>query len=164
MYTCYHHLKSSPYHLNKFIERAFDAETFRKLKEQLPPEEREMAPNSFRDIFISYFDDFFVYADDYPQCILALKLVLQASRLAGIKFSAEKTKFLTTKIKVLGYGYDTRELHLTMNKNKSSAFENMKKPSSLCSKGDRSVIANHLITNHIGHLSDYRIIFPRHNR
>ena len=124
-------LKSSPYHLNKFIERAFDAETFRKLKEQLPPEEREMAPNSFRDIFISYFDDFFVYADDYPQCILALKLVLQASRLAGIKFSAEKTKFLTTKIKVLGYGYDTRELHLTMNKNKSSAFENMKKPSSL---------------------------------
>jgi len=56
-----------------------------------------MAPNSFRDIFISYFDDFFVYADDYPQCILALKLVLQASRLAGIKFSAEKTKFLTQK-------------------------------------------------------------------
>jgi hypothetical protein len=86
-----------------------------------------MLPDSFQEIFISYFDDFFVYADDYEKAILALKIILQASRLANIKFSAEKTTFLTKKFKVLGYHYNTETLHLTMNKSKASAFENMKK-------------------------------------
>jgi dUTPase len=124
-------LKSSPYHLNKFIEKAFNKETFNSLKEKLSKEEQKLAPDSFQDIFISYFDDFFVYAETYTECILALKLILQAARLANIKFSAEKTTFLTKKFKVLGYHYDTETLHLTMNKNKVSAFANMKKPSSL---------------------------------
>jgi hypothetical protein len=124
-------LKSSPYHLNKFIEKAFNQSTYDKLISQLSPEERKMLPDSFQEIFISYFDDFFVYADNYEKAILALKIILQASRLANIKFSAEKTTFLTKKCKVLGYHYNTETLHLTMNKNKASAFENMKKPSSL---------------------------------
>ena len=124
-------LKSSPYHLNKFIEKAFNKDTYDKLKEKLSKEDQQLAPDSFQDIFISYFDDFFVYGDTYEKCIIALKLVLQAARLANIKFSAEKTKFLTKNFKVLGYNYNTETLHLTMNKNKASAFENMKKPSSL---------------------------------
>ena len=124
-------LKSSPYHLNKFIETAFNAETFNEIKGKLPESEKLHAPASFKEVFISYFDDFFVYADTHQKCIIALKMVLEAARRAGIKFSAEKTKFLTTKIKVLGYSYDTMSLNLCMNKNKASAFENMKKPSSL---------------------------------
>jgi hypothetical protein len=124
-------LKSSPYHLNKFIEKAFNQTTYDELVSRLTAKEREMLPDSFQDIFTSYFDDFFVFADTYVEAIVALKVILQAARRAHIKFSAEKTKFLTKKFKVLGYHYDTETLHLTMNKNKASAFENMKKPSSL---------------------------------
>ncbi len=93
--------------------------------------EQKQLPNSFLDILISYFDDMFVYAETYKKAILALKVVLEAARIAGIKFSAEKTSFLTKKIKVLGYNYNTDSLRVTMDKNKASAFLNMKKPSSL---------------------------------
>ena len=58
-------LKSSPYHLNKFMERAFNQETFDKIKGQLPENEQKQLPNSFLDILISYFDDMFVYAETY---------------------------------------------------------------------------------------------------
>ncbi len=57
-------LKSSPYHLNKFIKRAFNDKTYRLLAKQIPPEERDFLPNSFQEIFISYFNNFFVYTDD----------------------------------------------------------------------------------------------------
>ena len=54
-------LKSSPYHLNKFIEKAFNQTTYDELVNRLTAAERKMLPDSFQDIFISYFDDFFVF-------------------------------------------------------------------------------------------------------
>ncbi len=68
--------------------KKIDQETYDKIKETFPDNERRLLPNSFNDLLISYFDDMFVYADNYRQAIIALKIVLEAARLAGIKFSA----------------------------------------------------------------------------
>jgi hypothetical protein len=124
-------LKSSPYHLKMFMNIVFSQTQFDKLKLQLSQSEREMLPSSFADMIISYFDDCFVYADTYEQLYVCFKLCLMAAREAKIKFSIEKTTFFTTKLKVLGYAFDTKDATLTMDRLKSSAISNMKKPSSL---------------------------------
>jgi hypothetical protein len=124
-------LKSSPYHLKMFMNIVFSQTQFDKLKLQLSQSEREMLPSSFADMIISYFDDCFVYADTYEQLYVCFKLCLMAAREAKIKFSIEKTTFFTTKLKVLGYSFDTKDATLTMDRLKSSAISNMKKPSSL---------------------------------
>ena len=124
-------LKSSPYHLKMFMNLVFSIAQFEKLKTRLSEEERQLLPASFADMVISYFDDCFVYADTYEQLLICFKLCLMAAREAKIKFSMEKTTFFTTKIKVLGYTFDTKEAALTMDKLKSSAILNMKRPSSL---------------------------------
>ncbi len=114
-----------------FMNIVFGLPQFEKLKMQLSQAEREMLPESFADMIISYFDDCFIYADTYEQLFVYLKICLMAAREAKIKFSIEKTTFFTTKIKVLGYEFDTKDALLTMDKLKSSAIMNMKKPSSL---------------------------------
>jgi len=67
----------------------------------------------------------------YEQLHVATKIFLMASTEAKIKFIAEKTKFFTMQIKVLGYALDTSQDILTMDKLKASGFLNTKKPSSL---------------------------------
>jgi dUTPase len=129
--VCVMGLKSSPYHLNKFLETAFSESVFQTLKNSLSAEEQSYVPSSFDECIISYFDDFFVYASDYKSLEICFKLVLMAARQAKIKFSIEKSSFFTTKIKILGYAYDTKETVLTMDKLKASAILNMKKPASL---------------------------------
>jgi hypothetical protein len=129
--VCVMGLKSSPYHLNKFIEKAFSQQTYDELKKELTEEEQKLLPRSFADFIASYFDDFFLYADTYPELFAFLKLTLIAARRAKIKFSIEKSSFFTHDIKVLGYAYNTKDVILTMDKLKASAFENMKKPASL---------------------------------
>ncbi len=124
-------LKSSPYHLKMFMNIVFSQDQFDKLKMQLSQAERDLLPSGFADIVISYFDDCFVFADTYEQLFVCFKLCLMAAREAKIKFSIEKTTFFTTKIKVLGYSFDTKDAMLTMDKLKASAISNMKKPSSL---------------------------------
>ena len=124
-------LKSSPYHLKMFMNIVFSAEQFEKLKLRLSQAERDLLPSGFDEIVISYFDDCFVFADTYDQLMVAFKLCLMAAREAKIKFSVEKTTFFTTKIKVLGYAFDTKDALLTMDRLKGSAIANMKKPSSL---------------------------------
>ncbi|PVE27039.1 hypothetical protein DC007_14725, partial [Enterococcus faecalis] len=93
--------------------------------------EREILPPSFEDILANYFDDCFVIGDDYEQALAGLKLVLMIARDAKIKFSIEKSSFLTTKVKVLGYEFDTKDVILTMDRLKASAIQNLRKPSSL---------------------------------
>ena len=124
-------LKSSPYHLKMFMNIVFGPVQFEKLKKLLSQAERDLLPSSFADIVISYFDDCFVFADNYEQLLVCFKICLMAAREAKIKFSVEKTTFFTTKIKVLGYSFDTKDALLTMDRLKSSAITNMKKPSSL---------------------------------
>ena len=124
-------LKSSPYHLYKFLEVAFSQEMYNKVFKQLSEEEQKLAPESFLQCIKYYFDDFFVYADDYDHLLVCFKLVLMAAKLAKIKFSIEKATFFATKIKILGYSFDTKEIKFTMDKLKSSAIQNMKKPASL---------------------------------
>ena len=106
--VCVMGLKSSPYHLNKYLEKAFSPAIYTTLKSQLTLEEQSLLPNSFLECIISYFDDFFVYSDSYEALLVIFKLVLQAAKLASIKFSIEKSAFLTTNIKVLGYSFDTK--------------------------------------------------------
>jgi dUTPase len=129
--NCVMGLKSSPYHLNKFLEKAFSDEVLQKIIATLTPEEQKLLPKSFLEFIISYFDDFFVYANNYDELLVCFKVVLEAARMASIKFSIEKTTFFTTKIKVLGYSFDTKNTNLSMDKLKASAIANMKKPSSL---------------------------------
>ena len=124
-------LKSSPYHLKMFMDQTFNKENYEKLSAKLSMNERKLLPGSFDKIIVSYFDDCFIYADSYEELLPAFKLCLMAAREAKIKFSIEKTTFFTTKIKVLGYEFDTRNVELTMDKLKASAILNMKKPSSL---------------------------------
>ncbi len=124
-------LKSSPYHLKMFMNIVFSQDQFDKLKMQLSQAEGDLLLSGFADIVISYFDDCFVFADTYEQLFVCFKLCLMAAREAKIKFSIEKTTFFTTKIKVLGYSFDTKDAMLTMDKLKASAISNMKKPSSL---------------------------------
>ena len=93
--------------------------------------ERELLPGSFEQIILSYFDDCFVFADTYEQLYACFKICMMAARDAKIKFLIEKATFFTTKIKILGYSFDTKNIELTMDKLKASAIMNMKKPSSL---------------------------------
>ena len=88
-------------------------------------------PGSFEQIILSYFDNCFVFADNYEQLYACFKLCMMAARDVKIKFSIEKVKFFTTKIKILGYLFDTKNIELTIDKLKASAIMNMKKPSSL---------------------------------
>ncbi|RPH76228.1 MAG: hypothetical protein EHM77_09445, partial [Planctomycetaceae bacterium] len=124
-------LKSSPYHLNVFIEKAFSQDVYNDLFPQLTPEEQKVIPKSFTEFLRSYFDDKFVFADNYVTLYACLKMVLLAARAAKIKYSIEKSSFFTTKIKILGYSFDTKDVYLTMDKLKASGFLNTKKPASL---------------------------------
>ena len=40
---------------------------------------------------------------------------MEAAREARIKFSIEKATFFMTKIKILGYSFDTKNIELTMD-------------------------------------------------
>jgi hypothetical protein len=124
-------LKSSPYHLNKFIEKAFSQEVHDELLKQLPADQQKLVPPSFEHYLRSYFDDKFIFADNYEFLYVCFKMVLMAARKAKIKYSIEKSSFFTTKLKILGYSFDTKDVHLTMDKLKASGFLNTKKPSSL---------------------------------
>ena len=91
----------APYHLKKFVnEEVFTQKNYDKYVTKLSKREREILPPSFEDILANYFDDCFVIGDDYEQALAGLKLVLMIARDAKIKFSIEKSSFLTTKVKV----------------------------------------------------------------
>ena len=124
-------LKSSPYHLKKFLERAYNQEAYNKYFRHLSEDERAICAKSFEEIFVNFFDDLWITGNTYEETIVNWKLCLMVAREAKIKFSAEKSTFLTTKVKVLGYEFDTRDTKLTMDKLKASAIANLKKPSSL---------------------------------
>ncbi len=90
-----------------------------------------MSHHLFDHYLRSYFDDKFIFADNYESLYVCFKMVLMAARKAKIKYSIEKSSFFTTKLKILGYSFDTKDEHLTMDKLKASGFLNTKKPSSL---------------------------------
>ena len=113
------------------MEKAFSKEAFQECSVVLSSAEKALIPDSFDKMMKSYFDDCFVYADTYEQLFIAFKLVLVAARKAKIKFSIEKSTFFCTELKVLGYSFDTENAVLHMDQLKSSAIQNMKKPSSL---------------------------------
>ena len=96
-------LKSSLYHLNKFIEKVFNDDAYDKFSKDLSISERKLLPGSFRKIIKTYFDDTFIFADNYNILYVVIKLVLIVSWSAKIKFSIEKCTFFTQKIKILGY-------------------------------------------------------------
>ena len=50
-------LKSSPYHLKKFIDIVFSERAYAKQIAKLSSSERELLPGSFEQIILSYFDD-----------------------------------------------------------------------------------------------------------
>jgi RNase H-like domain found in reverse transcriptase len=103
----------------------------KKYQKMLTKEEEKLLPSSIDDITVSYFDDSFVLASTYEEALAAARLCLMIARDANIKFSIEKSSFLTTKVKILGYEFDTMDAVLTMDKLKCSAILNLKKPSSL---------------------------------
>ena len=96
-------LKSSPYHLKKFIEKVFNDDAYEKFSKDLSISERKLLPESFRKIIKTYFDDTFIFADNYDILFVVLKLVLIVSQSAKIKFSIKKCTFFTKKIKILGH-------------------------------------------------------------
>ncbi|MFN9898835.1 MAG: reverse transcriptase domain-containing protein, partial [bacterium] len=98
-------LKSSPYHLVKFMAIAFSQQVFDKIIATLTPEEQKLLPASFEQMMSAYFDDIFVFRDTYQELYVALKVLLMAAAEANIKFSSEKSKFFTTNVKVLGYSF-----------------------------------------------------------
>ena len=60
-------LKSSPYHLKKFIDLVFSKKAYMQQVAKLSSSERELLPGSFEQIILSYFDDCFVFPDNYEQ-------------------------------------------------------------------------------------------------
>ena len=56
-------LKSSPYHLKKFLDLVFSEKAYAKQIQKMSSSERELLPGSFEQIILSYFDDCFVFAD-----------------------------------------------------------------------------------------------------
>jgi len=129
--VCVMGLKSSPYHLKRFVDIVFSQDAYNTFSKELTDDEQDLLPGSFADIIISYFDDCFIFADTHEQLFAVFKLVLLAAQRAKIKFNIEKSSFFTQKIKVLGYSFDTNNTILTMDKLKASAILNMKKPASL---------------------------------
>jgi hypothetical protein len=62
-------LKSSPYHLKKFMDLVFSNENYDKFTSELSQKERKLLSPSFDDIIASYFDDVFVIGDTYEQTL-----------------------------------------------------------------------------------------------
>jgi hypothetical protein len=76
-------LKSSPYHLKKFLDKAYSQEALKRLRLQKPKEEEDLLPQStytVDDINVSYFDDSFVLASTYEETLAALKITLMIAR------------------------------------------------------------------------------------
>jgi Reverse transcriptase (RNA-dependent DNA polymerase) len=107
-------LKSSPYHLQKFIKEVFSKQAYEKYAPMLSEKEQALLPASFENILVSYFDDVNIAGDNTEQLLACTKLCMLASRGAKIKYSIEKSSFLTNKIKLLGYEYDTKICLLTV--------------------------------------------------
>ena len=68
-------LKSSPYHLVKFMAIAFSQQVFDKIKATLTPEEQKLLPASFEQMMSAYFDDIFVFRDTFQELYVALKIL-----------------------------------------------------------------------------------------
>jgi Reverse transcriptase (RNA-dependent DNA polymerase) len=119
-------LKSSPYHLKKFMEKAYCNEAIQRYKEMMPEEERKLLPNTMEDILCNYFDDNYIIGEDPKTLLACARLCLLIARDARIKYSIEKSAFVTTKVKILGYEFDTMDAILTMDKLKASAIQNLK--------------------------------------
>jgi hypothetical protein len=128
-------LKSSPYHLKKFMELVYSQESIEKFSKLLSKDERDLLPidtnSSEINFLISYFDDCFIHAFTYEQLYVCFKLFLMIARDAKIKFSIEKTKCFTKDVKVLGYAFNTEDSILKIDEFKASDIFNMKKPASL---------------------------------
>jgi hypothetical protein len=124
-------LKSSPYHLKKFMDLAYSNSAIEKYKSMLPQEEADLLPSTIEEILANYFDDNYIIGDTPEIALACTRFCLLIARDAKIKFSIEKSAFLTTKVKILGYEFDTKDAILTMDKLKASAIMNFKKTSSL---------------------------------
>jgi hypothetical protein len=124
-------LKSSPYHLKKFMEKAYCNEAIQIYKEMMPEEERKLVPNTMEDILCNYFNDNYIIGEDPKTLLACARLCLLIARDARIKYLIEISAFVTTKVKILGYEFETMDAILTMDKLKASAIQNLKKPSSL---------------------------------
>ena len=124
-------LKSSYFHIQKLMDETFSSDAFTEYSTKLSEKERMLLPLSFEDIIITNIDDAFIFAENIEQLLVCLKLVLMVARDAKLKFSVEKSVFVTTKLQVAGYDFDTKNAALTMDKLKSSAILNMKRPNSL---------------------------------
>jgi hypothetical protein len=98
---------------------------------KLSLKERKLLSWSFKDIILVSIDDAFVFANDIETLLVCLKLLLRVARDHKIKFSVQKSVFITTKFQIAGYEFDTKQGSWTMDKLKSSALQNMKKPTSL---------------------------------
>jgi RNase H-like domain found in reverse transcriptase/Reverse transcriptase (RNA-dependent DNA polymerase) len=124
-------LKSSPYHLKKFMEKAYSNDAIEIYKNMMPEDERKSLPNTMEDILCNYFDDNYIIREDPKTLLACTRLCLLIARDARIKYLIEKSAFVTTKVKILGDEFDTMDAILTMDKLKASAIQNLKKPSSL---------------------------------
>jgi hypothetical protein len=113
------------------MDETFSSDAFTEYSTKLSEKERMLLPLSFEDIIITNIDDAFIFAENIEQLLVCLKLVLMVARDAKLKFSVEKSVFVTTKLQVAGYDFDTKNAALTMDKLKSSAILNMKRPNSL---------------------------------
>ena len=124
-------IKSSYAHIQKLFNVTFSDDVLFEYAAKLSSEERKLLPLSFKDIIVINIDDAFIFAYDIDSLLVCLKLVLMVARDAKIKFSIEKSIFVTTQFQIAGYAFDTKQASLTMDKIKSSALLNMKKPTSL---------------------------------
>jgi len=96
-------LKSSPYHLKRFVE-VFSQEAYNTFSKELTNDKQDLLPGSFADIIISYFDDCFIFADTYEQLFAVFKLFLL------VKAGTAVAQLLVIKSKIPDFEIGWKEL------------------------------------------------------
>ena len=87
--------------------------------------------NTFKDFLEKYVDDFFPHSEDYESHLFHLRLIFEACRMANIRISPKKCKFMTKEINVLGYTLNSADTGIFLDKAKAQSILDWEKPSSL---------------------------------
>lgn len=133
-------IKSSHYHMQKFMNETFSMDIFLKFTALLSEDERKLLPSNFSDIMVTTPEEIYVFAENYEKLLVCLKLILMVARNEQIKFSIQNSSFLTDKLQIYGYNFDTMNADVTLDSLKSSAILNMKRPTSLFELQNRIII------------------------
>lgn len=126
-------LISSGHRWQQLTDDMFSDQSLMKIldKPHIKQHIRENKIEHFQEFLEKYVDDFFPHSENYELHLLHLRLIFEACRMANIKISPKKCKFMTTEINVLGYTLNSEQTEVFLDKAKAQSILSWEKPNSL---------------------------------